>query len=374
MKPGRLTWIDYARGIAIILVLYRHVFEGIKESGLSVQHYMYLEYANLFFFSFRMPLFFIVSGIFVTASLKKRGVQKFIATKAKTIMYPYFLWACLQITLQIIFSKYTNGHSTPQNYLYLLYNPREVDQFWYLYALFSVSTLYVLMKQQLRINANWNILIGIVMFFLSAWMHQQHINLGFVNDTLHYYMFFAIGDAISRFMMDRNNFKYFESWKTLLIMLLPFIAAQIYFLKVNMDHANIEKYEFVEFFQPLMYVLIGLIGCAFIINLTFVLQKAKFKLLEWLPVLGRHSLYIYVSHVIAFAAVRIFLRKVFHIDNVPVLLLAGIISGLIIPVVLYKLSVKWNMRWWFTLEDEDAKDKEIKNYTKPVPLNIENNG
>lgn len=368
MKPGRLTWIDYARGIAIILVLYRHVFEGIKESGLSVQHYMYLEYANLFFFSFRMPLFFIVSGIFVTASLQKRGIQEFIATKAKIILYPYFLWACLQITLQIIFSKYTNGHSTPQNYLYLLYNPREVDQFWYLYALFNVSVLYVLAKQRLRISAVQNIVIGTIMFFGSALAHQYHINLGFVNDILHYYMFFAMGDAISRFMMNRENFKYFESWKTLLLMLIPFIAAQVYFLKVNMAHANIEKYEFVEYFQPLMYLLIGIIGCAFIINLTFVLQKLKLKILEWLPVLGRHSLYIYVSHVIVFASVRIFLRKVFYIDNVPLLLLAGIISGLIVPVLLYKLSVKWNMRWWFTLEDEE-KNKTDKSHTKIASLN-----
>src|ERR1700753_786954 len=114
-KAERLTWIDYARGIAIILVLYRHVFEGLKESGLPVEKYMYLEYANIFFFSFRMPLFFIISGIFVSASLQKRGIKSFIGTKARTILYPYFLCSCLQITLQIVFSKYTNGHSTAQS-------------------------------------------------------------------------------------------------------------------------------------------------------------------------------------------------------------------------------------------------------------------
>lgn len=75
MKPVRETWIDYARGIAIILVLYRHVFEGIKNAGIAVERYLFIEHFNIMFFSFRMPLFFIVSGIFVKSSLKKEGLQ-----------------------------------------------------------------------------------------------------------------------------------------------------------------------------------------------------------------------------------------------------------------------------------------------------------
>jgi fucose 4-O-acetylase-like acetyltransferase len=368
MKPARLTWIDYARGIAIILVLYRHVFEGIKESGLPVQQYMYLEYANIFFFSFRMPLFFIVSGIFVTASLQKRGVKNFIEMRARTVLYPYFVWAILQITIQIFFSKYTNGHSTPQNYLYLLYDPRQVDQFWYLYALFNVAVLYVLAKQKLGITPIWNFVIGIIFFFLSALIHQKHINLGFVSDILHYYMFFAIGDVISRYITDRNNFKYFESWKLLLALLLPFVAAQFFFLKENMLHANVEKYEYVEYFQPFYFVVIALTGCAFIINLTFVLQKLKLKALSWLPELGRHSLYIYVAHVIVFATVRIILRRVFGINDIPVLMILCIISGLTVPVLLYKLSVKLNMRWWFTLEKDNIAALKTTNYTTALPV------
>jgi fucose 4-O-acetylase-like acetyltransferase len=368
MKPARLTWIDYARGIAIILVLYRHVFEGIKESGLSVEKYMYLEYANIFFFSFRMPLFFIISGIFVSASLKKRGIKNFIETKARTILYPYFLWACLQITLQIFFSKYTNGHSTPQNYLYLLYLPRQVDQFWYLYALFNVAVLYVIVKEKLKTKAVQNIVLGVLVFYISDFAHQKTLDLGFVGDILHYYLFFAIGDAISRYMSDRNNFKYFESWKSLLLLLLPFIMAQVYFLKVNIGNSNIEKYEYVEYFQPIMYVLIALTGCAFIINLTFVLQKLKLKILVWLPELGRHSLYIYVAHVIVFASVRVLLRKVFGINDVPLLMIACIAMGLIVPVMLYKLAVKLNMRWLFTLEEENTSSLKTVSYAKPLSM------
>src|SRR5271155_4829946 len=95
LRPGRLAWIDYARGIAIFLVLYRHIFEGIKRAGLDTSHYAYLEHANIIFFSFRMPLFFIISGLFVGSSLNKRGLREFILNKWRLILYPYFLWAVI---------------------------------------------------------------------------------------------------------------------------------------------------------------------------------------------------------------------------------------------------------------------------------------
>jgi fucose 4-O-acetylase-like acetyltransferase len=363
MKPARLTWIDYARGIAIILVVYRHTFEGLKESGLPLDDYMFLEYANIFFFSFRMPLFFIISGIFVSGSLHKRGLGKFNETKARSILYPYFLWACLQIGLQMIFSNYTNGHPTAKIFLYLFYLPREIAQFWYLYALFNVAVLYVIVKVKLKLNSFQQIGLGIGLYYISAITYQHDIIIGFLSDIFHYYIFFAIGDAVSNYMLDRNNFKYFESRKLSLFFLLPFLGAQLYFLTENMNHAS-TKYMFVEYFQPLTFIVIALTGCVFIINLCFILQSKK--ILNWLPQLGKHSLYIYVAHVIVFASVRIMLRSVFGINNVLVLLFAGILAGLIVPVFLYKLSVKLNMRWLFTLEKDNKEVEDASNFKNPL--------
>ncbi len=347
MKPARLTWIDYAKGVAILLVLYRHVWEGIKNSGIAIQEYISIEHANILFFSFRMPLFFIVSGAFVAGSLKKRGLQSFVATKARTILYPYFLWGCLQITLQLVFSKYVNADRTVNDYLYLFYLPRKVEQFWYLYALFNVTVLYVLAKVKLNFNPWQNIGMGIGFFYLSSLASQHHINIGFVGDILHYYLFFGIGDAIGRYVTDRNNYKYFESWKLLLILLVPFVISQAYFLHENLAYSK-ENYEFVETWQPFVFVLIALCGCSFILCLAFFLQKTK--ILNWLHVLGRHSLYIYVAHVMVLASTRVFMTKILGIYNVPVLLITGIVAGLIVPVILYKVAVKIKMGWIFSLE------------------------
>ena len=61
LASNRLGWIDYVRGICIILVCYRHCFDGLKEANLPVSDYPVLQVLNVCFYSFRMPLFFIVS-------------------------------------------------------------------------------------------------------------------------------------------------------------------------------------------------------------------------------------------------------------------------------------------------------------------------
>jgi len=347
MQTARLNWIYYARGIAIILVTYRHVFEGMKESGLAVGDYPFLEYANIFFYSFRMPLFFIISGIFVALSVQKRGVKKFIDTRARSVLWPYFLWGFIQLTLQMAFSRYTNGQPTPGSYLNLFYLPREIAQFWYLYALFNVSVLYVFSRFVLKINPYYNLVIGLIFFYFSSIVYQQSINIWFLSDILHYYIFFAIGDCVSRFLLDKNNYRFFESGRMLLIMIVPFLLAQSYFLWQNLRQ-QISKYMFVEYYQPFAFLVIALTGGLFIISLTFYLQKKN--ILKWLPELGVQSLYIYVAHVIVFAGVRIVLTNFVGIQNVFIILFACMLSGILVPLLLYKLAVKMNMRWLFTLE------------------------
>ena len=350
----RYKWMDYARGIAIILVVYRHSFEGIKRAGFSIENYKYLEYANVFFYSFRMPLFFIVSGAFVASSLAKRGLGKFIINKCKVILYPYFLWGAIQITLQIFFSRYASAQKGITNYLDLLYLPREVEQFWYLYALFNVSVIYAIIKTMLRFKTEYQLVLGIVLFGVSAYNAQHNIDLSFVNDICHYYIFFSIGDMVASYIRDEKNVSFFSSWKLFFVLLPLFIASQIYFLLVNLSHHSI-KYVFVEYYQPLAYILIALIGCTFIMNISFLLQKNDSAV--WLRRVGFYSLYIYVCHVIITSFTRTVLSKVFHISIVPVMLVFCIALGIVVPILLYWLAKRLNMEWMFSLEKAGSKKK-----------------
>lgn len=351
MSKQRFLWLDYAKGIAILLVLYRHVFEGIKRAGIQVQQYSFLEHANIALFSFRMPLFFIISGIFIAKSLQKRGLQRFIETKAKTILYPYFLWGALQITLQILLSGYVNADRSVRDYTYLFYLPRMLEQFWYLYALFNVTVIYAVLKVKLKLQPNVQAAIGLVLFYLSAVATQQKLDLGFAGDILHYYIFFAVGDMLGASLNKPEAEHTYGSLKWFVILLPLFVIAQYYFLTTNLSYAKM-KYMYVEFYQPVLFLVIALTGCFFMINVSFWLQKAD--RLVWLRKIGFYSLYIYVAHVLASSATRLMLTKALGINHVLILLPAGIFMGCLLPVLLYKLAIKAGAYWLFTLEKRSA--------------------
>ncbi|MGN6511271.1 MAG: acyltransferase family protein [Chitinophaga sp.] len=349
-KTNRLAWIDYARGIAILLVLYRHIFEGISRSGVEAGNFQWLENANIIFYSFRMPLFFILSGVFIAKSLAKRKLKGLILNKVNILLYPYLLWSVIQITIQIILSGYVNADRGLVDYAYVLAFPRRIDQFWYLYALFNVTVLYVILREKLRFNGWHQLALGGGMYLLSSYVSVHHIDLGFMYDILHYYIFFAIGELVSDKILDSRNFGLFSSWKLLLILLPVFAAGQAYFLLVNLAH---DSTLFVEEHQPLLFASIALSGCAFMISISFILQK--YDVLKLLRVAGYHSLYIYVSHVLVASAVRMVMVNVLGITYLPWLLIVCLLFAATVPVLMYRIAMKAGMWWLYSLERPQAK-------------------
>ena len=124
---------------------------------------------------------------------------------------------------------------------------------------------------------------------------------------------------------------------------------------------------YVEFYEPTIFLIIALVGCTFIIHLTFYLQSKN--IIKWLTILGRNSLYIYVSHVIVFASIRIMLVKLFYVENIFIILLSGIFAGLTVPLLIYKLAVRFNMRFIFTLEKSTPKKTNIKAASNTMSTN-----
>lgn len=351
-KPGnRLAWIDYARGIAIILVLYRHIFEGISRSGVEAAQFAWLENANIIFYSFRMPLFFILSGVFIGKSLAKRGTQRLIWNKVSILLYPYLLWSVIQISLQMALGGYVNANRSWADFGYIFLYPRRIDQFWYLYALFNVTVIYILTKEKLRFKVWHQLIIGFALYMYSSYISVHKLDVGFIYDICHFYIFFAIGELIADRILDSSKYSLYGSWG-LFAALLPFFAiGQYYFLVTNLD---MKDNLFVEEHQPLLFALIALVGCAFMINISFLFQR--YNGLKLLRVAGFHSLYIYVSHVLVASAVRMCLVKVFHITYLPVLLVICLCFAVVIPILLYKAAMRAGAWWLYSLE----KPMELK--------------
>lgn len=83
MSSKRINYFDTAKGIAIISVVIGHY---IQNHGLG---YIPL---NLFY-SFHMPLFFVVSGFFSTSDLNLRG-GGVCSKESKSFAKAVFLYMC----------------------------------------------------------------------------------------------------------------------------------------------------------------------------------------------------------------------------------------------------------------------------------------
>lgn len=351
LNNKRQGWIDYDRGISIILVTYRHCFESMINAGLDMKSHPWLEYINVFFFGFRMPLFFIASGMFFSGSIRKRGLAPYISNRTMNILYPMVVWGFIQISLQLIFSSYTNSRShdqiTVRSYLYLFTNPRDVGQFWYLNALFLVGVVYSVLS--MKIKANYQLLLGLLFYCLCAYDNEFgfsfNMQLGFINDFLKYYLFFAIGDSISKFMLSEKSNAIFSSAKIFVTLLIAFLCIQFFFTKINLHYGS--NY-YVENKMPLFFLLVALVGCSVSISISVYL-KNKNKL-QFLRVVGYNSVHIYCMQIIIMSISRLFFVKIIGIDNVPLLALLILASGVILPIIIYNISLRFNLWWFFSLK------------------------
>ena len=349
-KASRQQWLDYDKGISIILVSFRHCYESLVNSGLNVDSYPFLEYINVFLFGFRMPLFFIASGIFFSSSLAKRGLRAYSKVRMQNILYPMLMWGSIQLTLQLLFSTYTNVVYGPEEYISLLLDPRRTGQFWYLNALFFVGVLYAFMKVKFRLKATAHLCLGFLMYFSLAQLRKQNIDLGFGMDIMQYYLFFGIGDSLSVLFKSERYQKILNSFKLLFVLVPVFIIVQYQFAKINLTFDN--NYH-VEHNMPVFFLLVAIVGCVLSLNISFIL--AGMKKAQFLHVIGYHSIYIFCMQVVIMGGLRVFLIKVLMITHVPLLMLLLLVSGLIFPILAYKLFVRNGMQWLFTLSPVPLK-------------------
>lgn len=356
LEKKRHVWIDYLRGIVIILVVYHHAFLGIERSGIAVPKLVIN--ANMAAYSFRMPLFFIFSGLFTSLSLCTKSVRSIVWSKFNLLFYPYIIWSVIQITLQLVFSRYTNTDSSYLDYLSIFYQPKRLAQFWYLPALFNSTMVFVFIKSNFKIKSSHHFLLGILLFLLAPFVNE----ISMISNWMRFYVFLVIGDVLSHFLLNKEIQHKLKKPVYFLGFIPLFIIAQYYYFDIigvrslENDSASLGINYTNYIITELGFLMISLVGCATFILLSFLIEK--WNRWKWLRIVGFHSLYIYIMHVIIVGFVRVFLMKVFGIHNYITILLTAVTLGLTIPIIFYNLIGKKYL--WFLFSSE----RHIKTYPK----------
>ncbi len=156
----RIEWVDAAKGIGILMVMFGHNWLDWK--------YCY------YFYSFHMPLFFILAGYTFS---DRRAPFDFIKQKAKVLIIPYVLFVCCYLIFYGVLSHTHGGDYDMGGKILAFLMQQRHTYLWFLPVLFlSELCVYVLSRAKLVTN----IKLGVILFVLAL-LHYLTIYTKCVN-------------------------------------------------------------------------------------------------------------------------------------------------------------------------------------------------
>lgn len=323
---NRIYWVDYAKAIGIILVVYGHVVRGLHNADINIPKEFY-ELTNSIVYSFHMPLFFFLSGLFFYSSFLKRGGVKLINSKIDTIVYPYVIWSVAQGVIEVFLSSYTNGNVTYSEVFSLLWLPRA--QFWFLYALFIAFVLAAAVFSTVSKKAAIALLLLSSFAYIYPSVMPDGLLFRLISDN---FVFFVSGIVFSLY------FKANQLSNTLFISLLAcaFVIGQyVFHYTFEFDYSD----------KGLASLLLALVSILFVISLSYRASLTPNRLFVFI---GASSMAIFVMHILASGGARVVLKTFMGIDSFVVHLVAGCCVGVFAPLLALIIINKLKMPYMFS--------------------------
>jgi len=316
----RVQWVDYAKGIGIFLVVFGHTLRGLVNSSILETSTIVVS-IDQWIYSFHMPLFFYLSGLFIERSASK-PLREFFVSKLN-------FWSVLQTVLQAIVSSYTNSSVSLSNLWRIIYQP--VMQYWFLYTLFVIMVVYAIVS---KLNVSSRVfLILAILFYLTQ---IADVGLGswrVLYSVRGYAIYLALGAVIgsSRFMSQLSQ------WKTQTLLMVTIGGFWAVGLAVGFNVMAVK----------LLTPIVGIFGIAASVALAILLDR--FNRIDVVKQWGSLSLEIFVAHTIASASLRILLQYVFGFTNPIAHLIIGTAIGIYVPIALYRICQRSWLRYMFRL-------------------------
>src|SRR5437773_2616590 len=134
-RSTRIDWVDYAKGICIVMVVMMHSVLGVeKAAGETGFMHAFVMFAQ----PFRMPDFFLISGLFLAVVID-RDWRTYLDRKVVHFAYFYLLWVTIQFGFKAPgFAAETGWAEVGFKYLESFIEPFGTMWFIYLLPVFFV--------------------------------------------------------------------------------------------------------------------------------------------------------------------------------------------------------------------------------------------
>lgn len=315
----RSNMVDIVKGIAIILVVYGHTAQGMvhrgwwDSSGAAFSH--------TFIYSFHMPAFFFVAGLFVLGSIAKRGDKLFAVEKLKTILYPYVLFAIIGVVLEPLIGRFKSG-TMPFHWNMFLMNLADGEASWFLFVLF-VCLMLALMT--VRVPAWRRFLVAALVGMTPPFGSP------IINNVMRDFCFLAAGMWVGTSIYRLERIRAAAAALGF-VLLAGFQAAVVYVYGASV-------------LGRWTSLVVGLTGTAGLFLLAKPLDTYGFG--DGLAWVGRASLAVFLLSAFAQGATREVLLRVFHTREFWLQLLLPTFFATLLPAIVWYQQDRWRVGWLF---------------------------
>jgi len=308
---GRVDWVDYAKGFCIIFVVMMHSTLGVEAaSGQTGWLHGLVEFAR----PFRMPDFFMISGLFL-AQVIDRDWRTYLDRKVVHFAYFYLLWMTIQFVVKAPGIAAESGASEVVR-LYLLALIDPFGTLWFIYML-PIFFVVVKLARRVPVAAVWTI---------GAALEIAHISTGWtvIDEFAARFVYFYTGYILARQVFAFTARAQTQPWLALGLLVLWGL------LNGTMVYAGYAP-------LPLFSLALGLIGAAAVATVSSLM--AMHDVFRPLRYCGRNSIVIYLAFFLPMAAIRTLLLKTGWIPDV------GTMSVIITAAGVFgSLALFWAVR------------------------------
>ena len=304
-KP-RLDWVDFAKGFCIIMVV---MFHSTKEIEDAVGHQGFLQYVVTFARPFRMPDFFLISGIFL-ARVINLDWRTYLDRKVVHFIYFYAIWIAIHLLVQLPDFMHHGGIAAVV-YSYLEAFIQPLGTLWFIYQL---PIFFVVAKLTRRVPPA-------LIFVVASALEITHLNTGSI----------IIDQFASRFIYFYSGYwlapKIFSlaAW----VRAKPFLAV-LSLIAWSFINGAIAFAGYAS--KPFISLPLGFAGAAAVVTIAVLLVNTTLG--KPLRYCGKNSIVVYLSFFLPEHATKLLLLKSHLIPDVGMMSLittaASVIGALLI--------------------------------------------
>ena len=321
--PGRVDWVDYAKGICIVMVVMMHSVLGV-ELAAGQTGFMHLLVA--FARPFRMPDFFLISGLFLSVVID-RDWRTYLDRKVVHFAYFYVLWVTIQFGFKAP-AFAAEGGWAHAGFLYIesFYEPFGTLWFIYLLPIFFVVT---------KATRNWP---PLAIWGVLALLESAHAATGWT----------VIDEFCARFVYFYSGYWFAQSVFALSdrARARPALALGGLVLWALVDGGLVYA-GYSEW--PGISLALGLSGACAIVTSGTLLARAH--RLDFLRFCGEHSIVIYLAFFLPMAATRTLLLHTGLIHDIGTMSLVVTVVGVVGALAIWRLALKAGANFLFERPD-----------------------